>query len=161
MSLKDDDFLVGVCQATDKDTVGFVTSSANVLTFSAESVRPQGLPAAGMAGINTDDKAIYFGKVIDGGNLVTAANSSSSLGKTDAGTVKITPIKTYPKQGRGSKGVRCHKFLKGEDQLYFAKFAGADTTIFDDSEKAIKAPAVESKRDGSGKKTAAFIAAAL
>ena len=161
MSLKDDDFLVGVCQATDKDTVGFVTSSANVLTFSAESVRPQGLPAAGMAGINTDDKAIYFGKVIDGGNLVTAANSSSSLGKTDAGTVKITPIKTYPKQGRGSKGVRCHKFLKGEDQLYFAKFAGADTTIFDDSEKAIKAPAVESKRDGSGKKAAAFIAAAL
>lgn len=161
MSLKDDDFLVGVCQATDKDTVGFVTSSANVLTFSAESVRPQGLPAAGMAGINTDDKAIYFGKVIDGGNLVTAANSSSSLGKTDAGTVKITPIKTYPKQGRGSKGVRCHKFLKGEDQLYFAKFAGADTTIFDDSEKAIKAPPVESKRDGSGKKTAAFIAAAL
>lgn len=161
MSLKDDDFLVGVCQATDKDTVGFVTSSANVLTFSAESVRPQGLPAAGMAGINTDDKAIYFGKVIDGGNLVTAANSSSSLGKTDAGTVKITPIKTYPKQGRGSKGVRCHKFLKGEDQLYFAKFAGVDTTIFDDSEKAIKAPAVESKRDGSGKKAAAFIAAAL
>ncbi len=161
MSLKDDDFLVGVCQATDKDTVGFVTSSANVLTFSAESVRPQGLPAAGMAGINTDDKAIYFGKVIDGGNLVTAANSSSSLGKTDAGTVKITPIKTYPKQGRGSKGVRCHKFLKGEDQLYFAKFTGADTTIFDDSEKAVKAPPVESKRDGSGKKAAAFISAAL
>ncbi|MEY3384181.1 MAG: hypothetical protein RLZZ212_768, partial [Actinomycetota bacterium] len=101
ISLKDGDFLVGVCQSEDSDTVGFVTSSANVLTFSAEAVRPQGLPAAGMAGINTDDKAIYFGKVIEGGSLVTAANSSSSLGKTDPGTVKITPIKTFPKQGRG------------------------------------------------------------
>ena len=161
ISLKDGDFLVGVCQSEDSDTVGFVTASANVLTFSAEAVRPQGLPAAGMAGINTDDKAIYFGKVIEGGSLVTAANSSSSLGKTDPGTVKITPIKTFPKQGRGSKGVRCHKFLKAEDQLYFATFAGKEPTIFDESEKTIKAPAVEPKRDGSGKKVSAFIAGAI
>ena len=161
ISLKDGDFLVGVCQSEDSDTVGFVTSSANVLTFSAEAVRPQGLPAAGMAGINTDDKAIYFGKVIEGGSLVTAANSSSSLGKTDPGTVKITPIKTFPKQGRGSKGVRCHKFLKAEDQLYFAIFAGKEPTIFDESEKTVKAPAIEPKRDGSGKKVSAFIAGAI
>ncbi|MEN9854014.1 MAG: hypothetical protein RLZ30_123 [Actinomycetota bacterium] len=161
ISLKDGDFLVGVCQSEDSDTVGFVTSSANVLTFSAEAVRPQGLPAAGMAGINTDDKAIYFGKVIEGGSLVTAANSSSSLGKTDPGTVKITPIKTFPKQGRGSKGVRCHKFLKAEDQLYFATFAGKEPTIFDESEKTVKAPAIEPKRDGSGKKVSAFIAGAI
>lgn len=161
IALKAEDFLVGVCQSEDQDTVGFVTSSANVLTFSAEAVRAQGLPAAGMAGINTDERAIYFGKVIDGGHLVTAANSSAALGKTDPGTVKITPIKTYPKQGRGSKGVRCHKFLKAEDQLYFAKFAGKDVTIFDESEKVIKAPAVEPKRDGSGKKASAFIAAAI
>ena len=161
IALKDEDFLVGVCQSEDQETVGFVTSSANVLTFSAEAVRAQGLPAAGMAGINTDEKAIYFGKVIDGGHLVTAANSSAALGKTDPGTVKITPIKTYPKQGRGSKGVRCHKFLKAEDQLYFAKFAGKDVTIFDESEKVIKAPAVEPKRDGTGKKASAFIAAAI
>jgi DNA gyrase subunit A len=161
ISLKDGDFLVGVCQSEDSETVGFVTSSANVLTFSAEAVRPQGLPAAGMAGINTDDKAIYFGKVIEGGSLVTAANSSSSLGKTDPGTVKITPIKTFPKQGRGSKGVRCHKFLKAEDQLYFATFAGKEPTIFDESEKTVKAPAIEPKRDGSGKKVSAFIAGAI
>jgi len=161
ISMKDGDFLVGVCQSEDSDTVGFVTSSANVLTFSAEAVRPQGLPAAGMAGINTDDKAIYFGKVIEGGSLVTAANSSSSLGKTDPGTVKITPIKTFPKQGRGSKGVRCHKFLKAEDQLYFATFAGKEPTIFDESEKTVKAPAIEPKRDGSGKKVSAFIAGAI
>ncbi|MEY3384062.1 MAG: hypothetical protein RLZZ212_649, partial [Actinomycetota bacterium] len=77
------------------------------------------------------------------------------------GTVKITPIKTFPKQGRGSKGVRCHKFLKAEDQLYFATFADKEPTIFDESEKTIKAPAVEPKRDGSGKKVSAFIAGAI
>ena len=57
--------------------------------------------------------------------------------------------------------MRCHKFLKAEDQLYFATFAGKEPTIFDESEKTIKAPAVEPKRDGSGKKVSAFIAGAI
>jgi DNA gyrase subunit A len=161
IALREDDFLVGFCPAEDSETIGFVTSSANALTFAAEAVRPQGLPAAGMAGINSYDLAIYFGKVVDGGFLVTAANSSSALGKTDPGSIKITPIKNYPKQGRGSKGVRCHKFLKAEDQLYFAKFAGSSPTLFDESEKIVKAPAVEQKRDGTGKKATAYIAAAI
>jgi DNA gyrase subunit A len=160
ISLKDDDYLVGACSASDEEVIGFVSASANIVTFAADSVRPQGLPAAGMAGINTETKAVYFGKVIDGGYLVTAANSSSSLGKTDAGSVKVTPLKTYPKQGRGSKGVRCHKFLKAEDQIYFAAFTVSEPTIFDENEKAIKGPAIEVKRDGTGKKVASYVAAA-
>lgn len=161
IALKDRDKLVGACEADDKATVGFVTSVGNVLLFAADSVRPQGLPAAGMAGVSlSEGSAIYFGKVNDGGNLVTAANSSQSLGKSDAGSVKITPMKAYPKQGRASKGVRCHKFLKNEDQVYFAKFVGSDPTVYDDSDKPITGLAVEPKRDGTGKKTKSYVAGA-
>jgi DNA gyrase subunit A len=161
IALKDRDKLVGACEADDKATVGFVTSVGNVLLFAADSVRPQGLPAAGMAGVSlSEGSAIYFGKVTDGGNLVTAANSSQSLGKTDPGSVKITPMKAYPKQGRASKGVRCHKFLKNEDQVYFAKFVGSDPTVYDDSDKPITGLAVEPKRDGTGKKIKSYVAGA-
>lgn len=161
VTLKDKDKLVGACEADDKATVGFITSVGNVLLFAADAVRPQGLPAAGMAGVSLGDgHAIYFGKAIDSGHLVTAANSSQSLGKTDAGSVKITPMKAYPKQGRASKGVRCHKFLKNEDQLYFAKFVGPEPTVFDDSDKPITGLAIESKRDGTGKKIKSFVTGA-
>jgi DNA gyrase subunit A len=161
ISLKDSDYLVGSCLASDQDTLGFVTFSASVLLFSAGAVRPQGLPAAGMAGIRTEDRAMYFGRVIEGGNLVTAANSSATLGKTDAGTVKITPIKSFPKQGRGTRGVRCHKFLKAENQLYFAKFTNRVSQLFDETERALSSPALDAKCDGTGKKASGFIGGAI
>lgn len=161
IGLKDRDQIVGVCDADDKQTVGFVTSAGNILLFAADAVRPQGLPAAGMAGINlTEGRAIYFGSVIESGHLVTAANSSQALGKTDGGSVKITPMKAYPRQGRASKGVRCHKFLKSEDQLYFAKFVAQTPTVFDESGKEIPGLEVEAKRDGTGKKIKSFVAGA-
>jgi DNA gyrase subunit A len=161
IALKDRDQVVGVCDSNDEQTVGFVTSVGNILLFAADAVRPQGLPAAGMAGINlTEGKAIYFGPVIESGHLVTAANNSQSLGKTDGGSVKITPMKAYPKQGRASKGVRCHKFLKSEDQLYFAKFADKTAVVFDESGKEIKGLEVDAKRDGTGKKIKAFVTGA-
>lgn len=161
ISFKDNDILVGVCEADDKATIGFVTSVGNVLLFASDAVRPQGLPAAGMAGINlSEGKAVYFGKAIEAGHLVTAANSSEALGKTDPGSIKITPMKAYPKQGRGSKGVRCHKFLKNEDQIYFAKFVGTDPKLFDEAEKEITGSVVDAKRDGTGKKLKSFVAGA-
>ena len=36
----------------------------------------------------------------------------------------MTPFAEYPAKGRGTGGVRCHRFLKGEDTLVFA-WAGA------------------------------------
>jgi DNA gyrase subunit A len=161
IALKDKDKLVGVCQVDDKQTIGFVTSVGNILLFAADTVRPQGLPAAGMAGISlSDGLAVYFGKVLEAGHLITAANSSQSLGKTDAGSIKITPMKAYPKQGRASKGVRCHKFLKNEDQVYFAKFVGPEPDVFDDMDKRITGLVIEPKRDGTGKKVKTLISGA-
>jgi DNA gyrase subunit A len=69
-------------------------------------------------------------------------------------------MKAYPKQGRGAKGVRCHKFLKNEDQIYFAKFVGTDPVVVDESDKDIAGLEIDAKRDGTGKKIKTFVAGA-
>jgi DNA gyrase subunit A len=114
-----------------------------------------------MAGVSiSEGKAIYFGPVVESGHLITAANSSQALAKSDGGSVKLTPMKAYPKQGRASKGVRCHKFLKSEDQLYFAKFVGSEPVVFDEAGKEIASLEVDAKRDGTGKKIKTYVTGA-
>ena len=51
--------------------------------------------------------------------VVTASGSSTALPGTEPGSVKVTPFSEYPAKGRGTGGVRCHRFLKGEDTLVF------------------------------------------
>ena len=77
-----------------------------------------------MAGVRVGagDSVVYFGAVLatDGGELVTVSGHSSALPGTDPGSVKVTPLEVYPSKGRGTGGVRCHRFLKGEDALTLA-----------------------------------------
>jgi DNA gyrase subunit A len=103
-----------------------------------------------MAGINLGDSAaIFFGVAEKDSVLVTASNGSQSLGDTDPGSVKVTRLSAYPKKGRGAMGVRAHRFLKGEDQLYFASL-GLSGKLYDLDGNPITAPAIDDRRDGSG-----------
>ena len=52
--------------------------------------------------------------------MVTASGSSTALPGTEPGAVKVTPFSEYPAKGRATGGVRCHRFLKGEDTLVTA-----------------------------------------
>ena len=52
--------------------------------------------------------------------VVTVSGSSTALPGTEPGAVKVTPFSEYPAKGRATGGVRCHRFLKGEDTLVFA-----------------------------------------
>ena len=159
IALKDGDQLVGFGQAKD-GLLAFVSSEANILLFEADQVRPQGLPAGGMSGIKLGNaRAIAFAPVGSEDYLTTAANNSLSLGATDPGSAKITPVSVYPPKGRGTMGVRCQRFLKGEDQLYFAAFTSGEPQILDGAELPVAAPAVDERRDGSGKPVSAYIAA--
>ena len=151
IALKELDEVVGISEASDEAELVFITSEANLLAFPAESVRPQGLPASGMAGMNiSTGRAIYFGVAASDSVVVSISNSSMALGGTDSGSAKLTRLSAYPRKGRGAMGVRCHKFLKGEDQLYFAAIASAAPTLFDLDDNQIAAPAVDDRRDGSG-----------
>jgi DNA gyrase subunit A len=159
ISLKELDEVIGVGQASDESELLFVSREANVLIFTSASVRPQGLAAGGMAGINLgDSRAICFAVVESVPTLVTAANGSASLGDTDPGSVKLTPLSAYPRKGRASMGVRCHRFLKGEDQLYFAGLA-LQGKLYDLDGSELSAPEQNPRRDASGTALPSYLGA--
>ena len=102
----------------------FVTSDAQLLRFPASAVRPQGRTAGGMAGIRLSPGAsvTFFGAVDPAADnvVVTSAGSSDALPGTQPGALKVTPYAEYPPKGRGTGGVRAHRFLRGEDALVLA-----------------------------------------
>ena len=48
---------------------------------------------------------------------MTVAGRSGALPGTGGASVKVTPFAEYPPKGRATGGVRCQRFLKGEDGL--------------------------------------------
>jgi DNA gyrase subunit A len=160
IALRDGDELIGVAAAAEDSKLVFISSEANLLAYPASSVRPQGLPAAGMAGISLgNSRAIYFGVSVGGEMVVTAANSALSLGATDPGSLKLTPLSAFPEKGRATQGVRCQRFLKGEDQLYFAALS-ATGQIFDLDGNLLNAPSIDPRRDASGSKAPDYLGGA-
>ena len=131
----------------------FVTSDAQLLHFPAAAVRPQGRSGGGMAGIKlaVGARVVFFGVVPPGeAEVVTVSGTSKALPGTDAGAVKVTPLAEYPGKGRATGGVRCHRFLKGEDTLLLAWTGLAPARAAAASGAPIDLPAPEGRRDGSG-----------
>jgi DNA gyrase subunit A len=161
IALKDGDSVIGASIADDSSQLVFVTSDAQVLRFDGSVVRAQGRPAGGVAGINLGDGArvIAFGKASGDSEVfvITAANSSQALAGTDAGSIKVSALSEFPSKGRATGGVRGHKFLRNEDQLYFAAVAIAPAAALASDGKPLELPE-PSKRDASGSSSLAIIA---
>ncbi len=163
IALKPGDRVVGAgpVLAEDDDLV-FVTSDAQLLRFPASSVRPQGRPAAGMAGIRLAPKASVtsFGVVAAQADaiVVTSAGSSAALPGTQPGSLKVTPFAEYPAKGRGTGGVRCHRFLKGEDVLVLSWVGGTPARACGAGGVPVDLPHATGRRDGSGSPAASVIA---
>ncbi|HUK71930.1 MAG TPA: DNA topoisomerase IV subunit A [Streptosporangiaceae bacterium] len=157
IALKDRDQVVGLAAAADTADLVFVTSDGQLLRFSAEAVRPQGRAAGGMAGIRLAAGAhvVWFGAVDDPAEsgdavVVTVAGRAGALPGTAAASVKVAPYADFPPKGRGTGGVRCHRFLKGEDELILA-WAGVSPALGATAAGApIDLPGPSGKRDGSG-----------
>ncbi|MCE0537310.1 DNA topoisomerase IV subunit A [Kineosporia rhizophila] len=160
IGLREGDEVVGVVELpTDEADLVFISSEAQLLRFSAKLVRPQGRAAGGMAGINlaAGAKVVWFGavdlNVKDGewGNVVvTISGSSSALPGTQTGAAKLTPFAEYPAKGRATGGVRCHRFVKGEDSLLLAWAGPAPAHAAGATGAAVDLPAPDQRRDGSG-----------
>jgi DNA gyrase subunit A len=156
IGLKDGDEVVGAVELTTGDeTLCFVTQQGQLLHFGASLVRPQGRSGGGMAGVKlgADDRVAWFGavEVADGDAvLVTASGSSTALPGTEPGSVKVTPFSEYPAKGRATGGVRCHRFLKGEDTLVFAWAGTAPARAAAASGAPVELPEATGRRDGSG-----------
>ena len=164
IGLKDGDTVVGAVElANGLEDLVFITSDAQLLRFDAASVRPQGRAAGGMAGIRlaAGARVVFFGAVASEKHsvVVTIAGSSSALPGTDLGTAKVAPYAEYPAKGRATGGVRCHRFLRGEDTLLVAWAGPTPAKATASSGVAVELPDATGKRDGSGTPLSAPVAA--
>jgi DNA gyrase subunit A len=82
--------------------------------------------------------------------VVTVSGSGTALPGTEAGSVKVTPFAEYPAKGRGTGGVRVHRFLKGESTLLFAWAGRAPARAAAASGAPVDLPEAVGRRDGSG-----------
>jgi len=164
ISLKPGDQVVGAAISTEKDELIFVTDDAQLLRFDASQVRPQGRGAAGMAGIKLSEgsQAIYFTslKTSKSTQVLTAASNSESLGAVDSGSAKLSALSEFPAKGRATGGVRAQKFIRDENQLYFAFVGDAPILASASSGKPLETPTTLSKRDSSGTPLSATIISA-
>ena len=172
ISLKEGDRVVGAVQlAGEEADLVFITTDAQLLRFPATAVRPQGRAAGGMAGIRLAAGAAvtWFGAVPDSAPgaagqapdavVVTVAGSSRALPGTAAATVKVTPYREYPAKGRATGGVRCHRFLKGEDTLVLAWAGPGPARAATDAGVPVYLPDADGRRDGSGERIRQGLAA--
>ena len=163
VSLKDGDEVVGAVElATGTEDLVFITSDAQLLRFGAGAVRPQGRAAGGMAGIKlgSGQRVTFFGAVPQGadGVVVTSSGSSGALPGTEPGSLKVTPYSEYPPKGRATGGVRCHRFLTGEDTLVLAWAGALPARAAAANGVALDLPEATGRRDGSGVPAATAIA---
>lgn len=152
--LGDGDEVVGALDlAMGTETLCFITSDAQLLHFSADLVRPQGRAGGGMAGIRltSGQYVAWFGAVDpEDAVVVTSSGASTALPGTEPGAQKVAPFTEYPAKGRGTGGVRCHRFLKGEDALVFAWAGPSPARAAAASGAPVDLPEASGKRDGSG-----------
>ncbi|CAN5201901.1 DNA topoisomerase IV subunit A [soil metagenome] len=152
--LEGDEVVGAVPLRTGEEKLCFVTSDAQLLHFGAAAVRPQGRSGGGIAGVRLTpgQHVVWFGAFTpaDDAVLVTASGSSAALAGTEPGSVKVTPFTEYPGKGRGTGGVRCHRFLRGEDTLVLAWAGRGPAQAAAASGAAVYLPAANGRRDGSG-----------
>ena len=148
ITLKGGDEVVGASWLTDgRETLAFIASDASLLRISVSLVRPQGLKSAGMTGIKLADDAaaVFFGAVRTddvehGAPMVVTATGSS---------VKMTPFSAYPAKGRGTAGVRAHRFLRDETRLTVGWIGQRPAGAAKNGEP-VELPEPNPRRDGSG-----------
>ncbi|MER8009811.1 DNA topoisomerase IV subunit A [Streptomyces sp. NPDC094149] len=166
ITLRDGDRIVGAVELrTGEEDLVFITDDAQLLRYQASQVRPQGRPAGGMAGIKLAEgaKVISFTAVDPAADAMvfTVAGSRGTLDDSVQTTAKLTPFDQYPRKGRATGGVRCQRFLKGEDCLSLAWAGAVPAKAAQKNGTPADLPDIDPRRDGSGvslPKTVAVVA---
>ncbi|MFG2298063.1 DNA topoisomerase (ATP-hydrolyzing) subunit A [Streptomyces sp. NPDC048603] len=154
ITLKEGDRIVGAVELrTGEEDLVFITDDAQLLRYPAGQVRPQGRPAGGMAGIKLSEgaKVIHFSAVDPAAEayVFTVAGGAGTLDGS-ATSAKLTPFDQYPRKGRATGGVRCQRFLKGEDGLVLAWAGHAPARGALANGTPVDLPEPDPRRDGSG-----------
>ncbi|MEU6815994.1 DNA topoisomerase IV subunit A [Streptomyces sp. NPDC046860] len=155
ITLKEGDRIVGAVELrTGEEDLVFITDDAQLLRYQAGQVRQQGRPAGGVAGIKLGEgaKVISFTAVDPAADAVvfTVAGSRGTLDDSVQTTAKLTPFDQYPRKGRATGGVRCQRFLKGEDCLALAWAGPVPARAAQKTGLPVELPELDPRRDGSG-----------
>ncbi|MFJ5235072.1 DNA topoisomerase (ATP-hydrolyzing) subunit A [Kitasatospora sp. NPDC088391] len=164
IALKDGDTVIGAVELrTGEEDLVFLTSDAQLLRYPAGQVRPQGRPAGGMAGVKLADGArvLSFAAVdpAEDAVVLTVAAASGTLAGEEQTSWKLTPFDQYPRKGRATGGVRCQRFLRGEDGLAFAWAGPLPALGATEAGQPVALPERDPRRDGSGTPVPSRIAA--
>ncbi|WP_052851363.1 DNA gyrase/topoisomerase IV subunit A [Streptomyces avicenniae] len=154
IALREGDRVVGAVELrTGEEDLVFITSDAQLLRYQASQVRPQGRQAGGMAGVKlADEVRVLSFTAVDPGRaavVFTVAGGSGTLDDS-LGSAKLTPFDQYPRKGRATGGVRCQRFLKGEEELTFAWAGHAPARAATATGAPVPLPEPDPRRDGSG-----------
>lgn len=155
MRVDDGDWVVGAMQVVGDDgEVVLISDDAQLLRFDFNVLRAAGRAAGGVAGIRLSDEAILiYGTVVKPHSdcvVATVAGDYGALKGTAAHSMKITPLSEFPAKGRGTGGVRCHKFLSGENSLVNAAAGNSPVHACGSTGAFVETPEKFGKRDGSG-----------
>ncbi|MET7641908.1 DNA topoisomerase IV subunit A [Streptomyces sp. NPDC005438] len=154
ISLKEGDRVIGAVELrTGEEDLVFITNEAQLLRYPASQVRPQGRGAGGMAGVKLGEGArvLAFHAVdpAEDAMVFTVAGSHTMLDDSLA-SAKLTPFDQYPRKGRATGGVRCQRFLKGEDCLTLAWVGPTPARAANAKGTPVELPEIDPRRDGSG-----------
>ncbi len=153
INLDDGDEVIGADVAPDGHELVFVSLDTQLLHFPADRVRPQGVGAAGVAGIKLADNDVVIAFVSvpsdSDAQVVTITSAGATLTGADPGRAKVTPLAEFPGKGRATGGVRSHALVKGEVGLALA-YVGTDPRACAQDGSARELPTEPGKRDGSG-----------
>lgn len=155
ITLREGDRIVGAVELrTGEEDLVFISDDGQLLRYQAAQVRQQGRPAGGVAGIKLTEgaKVISFTAVDPAVDAVvfTVAGSRGTLDDSVQTTAKLTPFDQFPRKGRATGGVRCQRFLKGEDCLALAWAGPAQARAAQKNGLPVELPELDPRRDGSG-----------
>ena len=149
------DEVVGAAAVTDPRAGEclLIASDAQALRFDVTTLRAQGRAAGGVTGIRLGAGAqvIALALVRPDDILVTVSGSREALPGTQGGAAKVSTLDQIPAKGRATGGVRCHRFLAGEDRLIAAWAGPGPVRACTPAGQPLDLPGELRPRDGSGR----------
>ncbi len=124
LNLKEGDEVVRVRPTSGDEDVLLITKKGKAMRFSEKSVRPMGRTATGVIGIKLDqDDEVVACEVIDD-------ETDELLIVTEFGYGKRTKLASFPRKGRGGKGVIAAKLTRPRGRIVGASVVRPDDEIF-------------------------------
>lgn len=125
LTLDDNDELIAVRLTKGRDDVVIATRQGLVIRFSEDDVRSMGRTARGVRGITlAKNDYVMSMDVVD-----SSGEGLELLTVTENGFAKRSELKEFRKQGRGGKGIICHRVTKKTGPLAGIKVVTADEEL--------------------------------